>query len=100
MSTTFGVLKAGFNILDINDVDELDGKTIDVAFRSGKAGGGVDIRWINELAPLLPDDTIVFALDNTSQGVFNIGDLKKLEAESKSDPNDLPNTVGGGYGGG
>ena len=99
MSTTFAVLKPQYSILDINDVDELDGKTIEVAFMSGKRGGGVNIEWKNELAPMLPDDTPVVALDNTCQGVYNIGDLKKLKSESKpiEDNNDIPDSVGGGF---
>jgi hypothetical protein len=78
MSTTFGVLKPEYSILDIKDVEELDDKVIEVAHRYGAAGGGVNIHWLHPLASLLPDDTIVFALDNTSQGVESIGDLKRL----------------------
>lgn len=69
MSTTFGV-----NIKN-EDQDEV----VEVAFRSN------GMRFINELAELLPDDTPVIALDNTPQGVYTIGDIKK--AIEKSDPN-------------
>ena len=65
MSTTFGV-KTKNNI-------------VEVAFRSN------GMRFINELAELLPDDTPVIPLDNTSQGVYTIGDVKK--EIDKTDPN-------------
>jgi hypothetical protein len=65
MSTTFGV-KTKNNV-------------VEVAFRSN------GMRFINELAELLPDETPVIPLDNSSQGVYTIGDVKK-EIE-QTDPN-------------
>ena len=65
MSTTFGV--------------EVKDNVVEVAFRSN------GMRFINELAELLPDDTLVIPLDNTAQGVYTIGDVKK-EIEN-TDPN-------------
>ena len=63
MSTTFGVkIKDGF----LGD----DGVFAKVAFRSN------GIRFTNELAHLLPDDTPVIAMDNSQQGIFTIGDIK------------------------
>ena len=47
-------------------------KYIEVAFR------GNNSRWLNELAPLLPDETKLKALDNTQQWIKTIWDLKKL----------------------
>ena len=70
MSTTFGV--------EIKGDDGL-GDVVEVAFRSN------GMRFTNELAHLLPDDTPVIALDNSQQGVYTIGDIKK--AIEKSDPN-------------
>ena len=65
MSTTFGVeIKEGLGNGYRNDV-------VEVAFRSN------GMRFINGLAHLLPDDTPVIPLDNTSQGVHTIGDIKK-----------------------
>ena len=64
MSTTFGV-------------EIKNGDIVEVAFRSN------GMRFINELAHLLPDDTIVIALDNSQQGVNTIGDVK--EAIEKTD---------------
>ena len=68
MSTTFGVnIKNG-------DQDEV----VEVAFRSN------GMRFINDLAWLLEDNTPVFPLDNTAQGVYTIGDIKK--EIKKTDP--------------
>ena len=58
MSTTFAVKNP-------------NGKLVEVAFRSN------DIHFTNDIAVLLPDETSVFPLDNTSQGIDNIGDIKK-----------------------
>ncbi len=69
MSTTFGVIRPGVNMDE--DLDD-DDKYIVVARRSSL------IHWVNELAPLLPQETPVHALDNTDQGVLTIRDLKKL----------------------
>ena len=63
MSTTFGV--------NIKGSDKVVATTIEVAFRSN------GMRFINDLAHLLPDDTPVIALDNTPQGIHTIGDIKK-----------------------
>jgi len=57
MSTTFGV----------KTKDDI----VEVAFRSN------GMRFINALAHLLPDDTLVIPLDNTAQGVHTIGDVKR-----------------------
>jgi len=70
MSTTFGV--------NIKNDDAGIGGVIEVAFRSN------GMRFTNDLAHLLPDDTPVIALDNSQQGVYTIGDIK--EAIEKSDP--------------
>ena len=67
MSTTFGV--------KIKKPCECGGgwkeEIIEVAFRSN------GIRFINDLAQLLPNATTVIPLDNTPQGIFTIGDIKK-----------------------
>lgn len=57
MSTTFGV--------------KVKDNMVEVAFRRN------GMRFINELAELLPDDTPVIPLDNTAQGVYTIGDVKR-----------------------
>ena len=45
----------------------------DVAFRNNRG----KISWIMALADELPDDTKVYALDNSQQGIYTIGDIKK-----------------------
>jgi hypothetical protein len=67
MSTTFGVkIPQSENI-------------IEVAYRSNT------IMFTNLLAYCLSDDTEVIAMDNTPQGIFTIGDIKKKIKEQ--DPN-------------
>jgi len=65
MSTTFGV--------QVDSINE-DGciTTIDVARRNS-----CGIYWVNDLAQLLPDEQEVQALDNSHQGIYTIGDIKK-----------------------
>jgi len=41
-------------------------------------------KWLNPLAELLPDDTRVYAMDNTQQGVFTIADIKMVMANKKN----------------
>lgn len=38
-------------------------------------------RWLSSIANRLPDDTRVYALDNSQQGVYTIGDIKKIMEE-------------------
>ena len=64
MSTTFGI-----KVPSLYDEEELE--TIEVAFRSST------IRWKNALAQALPDDVKVIPLDNTAQGIYTIGDIKR-----------------------
>lgn len=45
----------------------------DVFFRSYK-----NSRWMSDLADKLPDDTKVYALDNSHQGIHTIADCKKI----------------------
>jgi hypothetical protein len=58
MSTLFGI--------------ERDGEEIPLAFRSS-----MGMVWKNPLAKLLPSDTRVYALDNSPQGIYTIGDIKR-----------------------
>lgn len=77
MSTTFAVhiddlYKYGTYQFGDDHLDEfLDGNVV-VAFRSSN-----NISLLNPLAVLLPDDTPVIPLDNTAQGIYTIGDIKK-----------------------
>jgi glycine cleavage system H lipoate-binding protein len=59
MSTTFGV-----EIPSSKEVEEV----------ARRVSG--EVFFINPLAELLPDKTKVIAVDNSPQGIHNIGDLK------------------------
>lgn len=81
MSTKFGVHKLNDRIELVDDQlpDEyLEGDIreedfIEVAIR-GNSGW---IVWIKELAEFLPDDLRVYPLDNSAQGIYTIGDIKR-----------------------
>ena len=64
MSTTFAV-----KVPSVYDEDEFE--EINVAFRSSY------IRWENPLAQLLADDLEVIPTDNSAQGIYTIGDIKR-----------------------
>lgn len=64
MSTTFGVKVPSL-------YDEGEFEEIEVAFRSSY------VRWEHPLAQLLPDDLKVIPLDNSAQGIYTIGDIRK-----------------------
>jgi len=80
MSTTFAIHKLGNSIVLEDDYlpdddifgDDDDDVFIKVAFR-----GSSGIRWSNEVAKFLPDDLKVYPLDNSAQGIYTIGDIKK-----------------------
>ena len=76
MSTTFGILINGKDFEldeygdipnDIRDYVEFE----EIAFR------GNGICFTNPIAHLLPDELKVYPLDNTAQGIYCIGDIKK-----------------------
>ena len=79
MSTTFGIVIKNGKI--DNSFEQEDGlvltieqekevEIIEIAYRD--SGG---IIWKNPLAPFLPRDTKVYALDNSPQGIFTIRDI-------------------------
>ena len=82
MSTTFGVYK-GEDEIDLDDGmlpssffeddDTIDEMFIKVAFRGNKYN-----YWKNDLAPFLSDDIKIYPLDNSAQGIYTIGDFRKL----------------------
>jgi hypothetical protein len=77
MSTTFGIPREPIDI-ELGDEDGvyyyINTDIFDkVWFRSRR-----NSRWLSDLAKLLPDDTRVYALDNSQQGVYTIGDIKNL----------------------
>lgn len=76
MSTTFGIM----TIVE----DGLE-QTIEVACRTSSRTSktGVHITILNPLVILLPDDTILEPLDNSSQGIHTVKDLKWYLNEQK-----------------
>jgi hypothetical protein len=75
MSTTF--------VIHVPSPLDGEGEDIRVAFRSN------GIRWKNPIARLLPDDTKVEALDNSPQGIYTIGDIKKEIKAQDSRPKNM-----------
>lgn len=79
MSTTFGILKIKIEhdriVDEYGDLLEYISENIfePVFFRSLN-----NSRWLTHLGPYISDDTKVYALDNTQQGVYTIKDCKKL----------------------
>jgi hypothetical protein len=86
MSTKFGILTEHVEHEKLVDKDgELlfyISKSIfsPVFFRSN---GGKNCRWLEENAKKLPNNTKVYALDNTQQGIYTIGDIKKYSNDNK-----------------
>jgi hypothetical protein len=86
MSTTFGIPQRR---IDLDKLVDNDGELYDyidtsffekVFFRSMH-----NSRWLNQLAELLPDDTRVFPLDNSAQGIYTIDDIKEyLKKENEA----------------
>jgi hypothetical protein len=79
MSTTFGIPIRKIDI-ELGNEDGLHDYISTEFFekvwlRSYGIGG---CSWLNPLGELLPDDTKVYALDNSQQGVYTIGDIKEI----------------------
>jgi hypothetical protein len=78
MSTTFGIPQRQVELSRLIDEngdlhDYIDTSFFEkVFFRTMH-----NSRWMNSLANRLPDNTLVFPLDNTAQGIYTIGDIKK-----------------------
>ena len=74
MSTQFGIQR-------VVECPECNGcgrviETEKIAHRVGRKGGAFIMANLGKLEEL-PDDTRVFALDNTPQGIETIGDIKE-----------------------
>jgi hypothetical protein len=88
MSTTFGIPQRQVELSKLIDEngdlhDYIDTSFFEkVFFRSMN-----NSRWMNSLANRLPDNTLVFPLDNTAQGIYTIGDIKKFLKEKENEPN-------------
>jgi Tfp pilus assembly protein PilN len=83
MSTTFGIPKKPIDI-ELGDADGIfyyinPDIFEEVFFRTMN-----NSRWLNDLAKSLPDETKVYALDNTQQGVYTISDIKQLMKDAES----------------
>ena len=89
MSTTFAILKKERDAFG----DVINVKRYDIALRHGIGGGKVGIKWYNinsilDAIMLLNGYTDktqikVYPMDNTAQGVKNIGDLMTLDKYGK-----------------
>lgn len=75
MSTIFGILKKGEPIELINGSlpENHNSEFSPVAKRMNNHAV-----WHNDLAEFLSDETRVYPMNNSAQGIFTIGDLKKL----------------------
>jgi Tfp pilus assembly protein PilN len=83
MSTIFGIPKEPIDI-ELGDADGIyyyinPDIFEEVFFRTMN-----NSRWLNDLAKSLPDETKVYALDNTQQGVYTISDIKQLMKDAES----------------
>ena len=65
MSTTFGI-----RIPSTGEIEP-------IARRVGAGKGKVEVWFTNPIAELLNDGLEVEAIDNSEQGIFTIGDIKK-----------------------
>jgi hypothetical protein len=78
MSTTFGIPREPIDI-ELGDEDGVFYYINTDIFEKVWFRSMNNSRWLNNLAKSLPDDTRVYALDNTQQGIFTIGDIKKSQ---------------------
>jgi len=83
MSTTFGIPKEPIDI-ELGDADGIYYYINPDIFEKVWFRSLGNSRWLNDLAKSLPDETKVYALDNTQQGVYTIGDIKELMKDGKS----------------
>lgn len=77
MSTTFGILTEN---VDHNKLVDDEGDLhnyISTSIFEPIFHRGSHSRWLNNIGPFLPDDTKVYALDNTPQGIYTIKDCKE-----------------------
>lgn len=82
MSTTFGILREE---IDHSKIVDEDGELLDyisegifepIWFRTMR-----NSRWLNPVGPYLMDDIKVYALDNSQQDIYTIGDIQKYMRE-------------------
>ena len=94
MSTTFAVPVKRVNLEDLSQI-ELGNEDGVFEYISREYFEKVwfrsmgNCRWLNPLAELLPDHTRVYAMDNTQQGLYTIGDIKQIMAKQTAGENSL-----------
>ena len=87
MSTTFGIPQRQVELSKLVDEDNELYDYIDTSFFEKVFYRGGHSRWLNPLSNRLPDDTRIFPLDNTAQGIYTIGDARKFLKEKENETN-------------
>jgi len=77
MSTIFGILKSGGNIVLENDCLPIRHKDDDFAIVAFRDNNGY-FRWKNDLAKFLPPNTKIYPLDNSAQDIYTIRDVLNI----------------------
>ena len=87
MSTTFGIPQRQVELDKLTDAFGELHDYIDTSFFEKVFYRGGNSRWLNPLSGKLPDNTLIFPLDNSAQGIYTIGDARKFlkEKENESD---------------
>ena len=79
MSTTFGILRLD---IDHDKIVDDDGDLLEYisenVFEPVFFTSMNNSRWLTPIGEYIPDYIKVYALDNTQQGIFTIGDIKKF----------------------
>jgi hypothetical protein len=83
MSTTFGIPKEPIEI-ELGDEDGIFYYINPDIFEKVWFRSLGNSRWLNDLAKSLPDETKVYALDNSQQGIYTIRDIKELMKDAES----------------
>jgi hypothetical protein len=88
MSTTFGIPQRQVELSKLVDEDNELYDYIDTSFFEKVFFRSMNnSRWMNSLANRLPNDTRVFPLDNTAQGIYTIEDIKKFLKQEENGTN-------------
>ena len=87
MSTTFGIPQRQVDLSKLIDEDNELYDYIDTSFFEKVFFRGGYSRWLNPLSSRLSDDTRIFPLDNSAQGIYTIGDARKFLKEKENEAN-------------
>jgi hypothetical protein len=87
MSTTFGIPQRQVELDKIINKDGEIYDYIDTSFFEKVFYRGGYSRWLNPLSSRLSDDTRIFPLDNSAQGIYTIGDARKFLKEKENEAN-------------